>query len=315
MRKYLLCLMFFSLISSVLFAHEKTPVSLQVKVDGETTEICFKSPILRNGKSAIDIQIPSAWHIVSFHVSEIDNVEITDIRIETPSFDKPIVFERQTGIKSDLIINLSYNGQISTEILELKATSWYVKQASSFDTFIEFITLGFKHILIGADHLLFVLALFFLVSGRKLLWAITSFTLAHSLTLALSSFHVINLNTQVVEALIAFSILLLGVELLEGNKKNKGLIVMTFVFGLLHGLGFANVLFGIGMPKTQIPISLFAFNLGVEFGQIAFILSVFFLYKIITKFVEKRKVAVAAAMIIGSMGAFWFIDRTYSIFF
>lgn len=314
MRIYIFSFLFFSLLCSSLLAHEKTPISLQIIVEGQETQICFRSPVLRNGRPSMELTLPKSWRAKYNHKSEIENVEISDIKLETVDFSDPILFKRQDGVQSDLIINLNLNGQTSTEILKPETTSWKLRQASSLETFGEFINLGFVHILIGADHLLFVLALFFLVSGKRLFWAISSFTLAHSLTLALSSFKIINLNVQIVEVLIALSILLLGAELLKDKKDNKNLIAMTFVFGLLHGLGFANVLFDIGMPESQIPISLLAFNLGVEFGQIAFIFFIFLLYWVLSNIMSKRKVVIASSMVIGSLGAFWFIERTYLVF-
>lgn len=314
MRIYIFSFLFFSLLSSNVIAHEKTPISLQIIVEGQETQICFRSPVLRNGRPSMELTLPKSWLTKYNHKSEIENVEITDIRLQILDFNEPILFNRQDGVQSDLIINLNLNGQSSTEILKPETTSWQLHQATSLETFMEFMYLGFLHILIGADHLLFVLALFFLVSGRKLFWAISMFTIAHSLTLALSSFQIINLNVQIVEALIALSILLLGAELLKDKKDTRNLLAMTFVFGLLHGLGFANVLFDIGMPHSQIPISLLAFNLGVELGQIAFIFFIFLLYRVLSNIMSKRKVVIASSMVIGSLGAFWFIERTYSVF-
>lgn len=140
--------------------------------------------------------------------------------------------------------------------------------------------LGIEHILMGVDHLLFVLALLFLVQGRwRLLQTITAFTLAHSLTLALATFGAISLPPPPVEALIALSIAFVAAEILRASPASSAPAslaarapwLVAFVFGLLHGLGFAGALGEIGLPQAHIPLALLFFNLGVEAGQLLFV--------------------------------------------
>ncbi len=140
-----------------------------------------------------------------------------------------------------------------------------------------FVWHGIEHILGGYDHLLFVFALLLIVrSTRALVWTITAFTLAHSITLALATLGVVHVPGPPVEAAIAFSILLLASEIVRMRRGESSVTarwpwVIAFCFGLLHGFGFAGALSEIGLPRGDIPLALFAFNVGVELGQLAFI--------------------------------------------
>ena len=139
---------------------------------------------------------------------------------------------------------------------------------------------GIEHILFGFDHLLFVLALILIVrSGRVLLWTITAFTIAHSITLSLATLGVVHVPGPPVEATIALSILLLACEIVRLQRGQASLTaqwpwIVAFSFGLLHGFGFAGALTEIGLPQGDIPLALFVFNVGVEVGQLIFIAAV-----------------------------------------
>jgi hypothetical protein len=174
-----------------------------------------------------------------------------------------------------------------------------------------YLALGVEHILSGYDHLLFVLCLMFLVGKqmRNLLIAITSFTAGHSLTLGLAVFDVVRLPSPVVEPLIAFSIVLLAKEFLvqrfnsKPGRRNYGFIAMCM--GLLHGLGFASVLLAIGLPRENLVGALFLFNVGVEVGQVIFILAVMLVMYIAPSF-RTSQLSRIAAYSAGTIAAFWF---------
>ena len=140
--------------------------------------------------------------------------------------------------------------------------------------------LGVEHILLGIDHLLFVLALLILVQGtHKLIVTITAFTIAHSVTLAGASLGFLNVPGAPVEACIALSIVFVATEIVHGRNGQPGLTarrpwIVAFAFGLLHGFGFAGALHEIGLPQTDIPLALLFFNVGVEVGQLIFIAAV-----------------------------------------
>jgi hydrogenase/urease accessory protein HupE len=147
----------------------------------------------------------------------------------------------------------------------------------SFEVARTYTLLGIHHILSGIDHLLFVLSLMLLVgSTRRLIWTVTAFTLAHSITLALATLGVIHVPGPPVEALIALSIVFVAAEIIQARRGRAGLSkrypwIIAFGFGLLHGLGFAGALAAIGLPPRSIPTALLFFNVGVEIGQLVFI--------------------------------------------
>lgn len=138
---------------------------------------------------------------------------------------------------------------------------------------IQYLFLGYEHILPeGLDHILFVLGLFFLSSRFKsLLWQVTAFTVAHSVTLALSIFQVISISAAIVEPLIALSIVYVAVENLFTTELKLWRPLVVFGFGLIHGLGFAGVLTELGLPQRQFLSALVSFNIGVELGQLSVI--------------------------------------------
>ena len=178
-----------------------------------------------------------------------------------------------------------------------------------------YLVLGVKHILLGIDHLLFVLALLLLVPNtRMLIWTITSFTLAHSVTLAAATMGWVNIPQQPVEAVIALSILFVAMEIVHWKQGKPGITrrwpwLVAFTFGLLHGFGFAGALTEIGLPEHAIPLALLFFNLGVEAGQLAFIAAVFLLWALIRRISWPQWAWRIPVYAIGSLAAFWTIDR------
>jgi len=182
---------------------------------------------------------------------------------------------------------------------------------------------GFDHILLGFDHLLFVLALILIVHSRRtLFWTITAFTAAHSITLALATLRIIQVPSAPVEAAIALSIVLLAYETFrirrgEASATARWPWVVAFSFGLLHGFGFAGALTRLGLPQGEIPLALFAFNVGVELGQLAFIaavLTIVALARRVHVLDTIRKYSLTASTYgIGGLATFWFIERVAQI--
>jgi hydrogenase/urease accessory protein HupE len=187
-----------------------------------------------------------------------------------------------------------------------------------------YLVLGIEHILIGIDHLLFVLALLLIVRGIwQLVATVTAFTIAHSITLGAAALGWVAVPEDPVEAVIALSILFLAWELLRepGDRAQASLAfrfpwLVAFTFGLLHGFGFAGALFEVGLPDHAIPLALLFFNIGVEIGQLMFIAAVF----AVVWLVRRTRVTVpewwprATAYGIGSLAAFWVIERTLPAF-
>jgi len=188
-----------------------------------------------------------------------------------------------------------------------------------YKTITSFIELGFVHILPkGTDHILFILGLFlFSTAIRPLLWQVTMFTIAHTLTLGLAMNGVINLPANIVEPLIALSIAYVGAENIyanvshKANKANKGRLVLVFLFGLLHGLGFASALSEFRMPEDAFATALISFNIGVELGQLSIIAAAFMLvgYWFGNKPWYNKVISIPASLVISVIAFFWFIER------
>ena len=176
-----------------------------------------------------------------------------------------------------------------------------------------YISIGFEHIVPrGADHILFIIGIFLLSTRLKpLLWQVTMFTLAHTLTLALSMKGIISLPSSIVEPLIALSIAYVGIENIFAHSLHKSRLVLVFLFGLLHGLGFAGVLSDFGMPPNAFATALISFNVGVELGQLAVILVAYFAVGI--WFRDKpwyhQRITVPGSLIISVIGLYWTYDR------
>ncbi len=188
----------------------------------------------------------------------------------------------------------------------------------------DYLKLGVRHILEGYDHLLFLVCLMLIAgTGRRIFITITGFTIAHSITLALSALGVVRVPIPAVEAAIALSIVFLAVEIVRGDKSSltyRYPIAVSSSFGLLHGFGFAAVLGQTGLPQTEIPAALLFFNLGVEVGQILFVLGVVAAYQLLRLAARAlgrvdpsldalRPLQTPAAYAVGSLASFWMIQR------
>jgi len=176
--------------------------------------------------------------------------------------------------------------------------------------------LGVEHILTGFDHLLFVLALLFLVGfNRRLLYTITAFTLAHSVTLALASLGLLTLRSPPVEASIALSIVLVAAEALHGGRTfaRRWPALVAFLFGLVHGLGFAGALKEIGLPQQHLPVALLTFNVGVELGQLFVVTLAFGVCRALAATPRVASARAPALYVIGAIAAYWSIGRVVGL--
>ncbi len=186
-----------------------------------------------------------------------------------------------------------------------------------------YLALGVEHILLGIDHLLFVLALLLLVEGwRRLVTTITSFTVAHSITLAGASLGLVHIPQRPVEAVIALSIVFVAAEIVHHRQGRPSLArsrpwIVAFTFGLLHGLGFAGALSEIGLPEQSIPLALLFFNVGVEIGQLLFIVAMLALGALATRAFSSVRPAwpwqTVSAYGIGALAAFWTLERVVGL--
>lgn len=178
----------------------------------------------------------------------------------------------------------------------------------------EYIVLGFEHIVPkGLDHILFVLGIFFLSLRLKpILWQVTAFTVAHTITLGLTIYGFIALPSSIVEPLIAASIVYVGVENVLTKEIKPWRVAIVFAFGLLHGMGFAGVLTDIGLPESEFLTALLAFNVGVELGQLAVIGGAFLALGIFfrTKSWYRTGIVIPASAAISLVGLYWTLERT-----
>jgi hydrogenase/urease accessory protein HupE len=181
------------------------------------------------------------------------------------------------------------------------------------EVIISYMAVGFEHIVPkGSDHILFILGIFLLsIKMKPLLWQVTMFTVAHTITLGLSMNGVISLPPNIVEPLIALSIVYVGIENIFARSLHKSRLFLVFCFGLLHGLGFAGVLADFGMPDDDFATALISFNIGVELGQLAVISAAFFAVGLwfSAKLWYRRAIVIPGSAIISVIGLFWTFER------
>jgi len=195
----------------------------------------------------------------------------------------------------------------------MRAAVVHVGSAQSVGAVVtQFVAAGIHHIFIGPDHILFVIGLLLLGGGVvRLLKIVTSFTVAHSITLGLATFGILNPPAALIEPAIALSIACVGVQAFLGGKRRDPRLLLAFCFGLIHGFGFASVLREMVLPRAALGWSLFAFNVGVEMGQaciIAIVAPILATIRLQSQLVAARVVA-TGAIAVTFAGSFWFFQR------
>jgi hypothetical protein len=266
---------------------------------------------------------------------ELARTSTITIAADLPEGDAPVRFGwaalygdlvvRQAGGGEDAYTAFLSDGDLSEPLSRIE-----IRTEGAGAVFLRYIPVGFEHIVpLGIDHILFVLGLFFFsLHLRPILFQVTSFTLAHTITLALASLGIVTIPGSVVEPLIAASIVYVGVENIRGHTNVKARTALVFVFGLLHGLGFASVLGDFGITASHFAAALVGFNIGVEFGQLAVIFVALALILIavrLTSFsplpdeeapvrnvqVMYRAVSVVGSVVISLIGTYWTIERVF----
>jgi hydrogenase/urease accessory protein HupE len=231
---------------------------------------------------------------------------------------------RIAGLEStitDVLIRIHHNdGSVETHLVGPASPYATIGgRGSTGQRALAYLRLGVEHILLGVDHLLFVLGLLLLVRGPVMLFkTVTSFTVAHSITLAVATLGYASVPLPPLNAAIALSILFLGPEIIRFRKGQTSLTIrhpwmVAFAFGLLHGFGFATGLTTMGLPRADIPVALLLFNLGVEAGQLLFVLLMLLLERSfrILEIRWHRWVEALPAYTVGSLGAYWTIQRVW----
>jgi hypothetical protein len=210
------------------------------------------------------------------------------------------------------LMSVRLNGALHEAILDSRTpeATFTGAQATNLQTFWRFLRLGVEHIFTGYDHLAFLLGLLVATATiGSLVRIITSFTIAHSITLALATFNLVILPARLTESLIALSILYVALENLLDFRAMKRYYI-TFLFGLVHGFGFSNVLREMDLPKSSLALSLFSFNAGVEIGQITFVVLIFPLVQDLASSGWKR-LKPAVSIGVACLAVYWFVLRAF----
>lgn len=183
------------------------------------------------------------------------------------------------------------------------------------DVVLKYLELGFTHILpLGLDHVLFILCVFFLNANiKKIILQATMFTLAHSITLGLAAYGLIDPPANIIEPLIALSIVLLALENIFYDKVQPWRMIMVFLFGLVHGMGFAGALADLGLPRYAFFEALISFNVGVELGQLVIIA---FMYLVVAKLFSakpwyRQRIVIPACVLIALIASYWTVERIF----
>lgn len=304
-------------------AHDNRPAYLQIdEVGPGRYKLMWRLPIVSGQRMPVTLRLPNEIR----DVTPPSEQELSDAVIERRLIEGTLSGQRIEFVwletkRTDVLVRTQMLDGAKESVLVQPNEPWIdiAETASGRAVLVAYMVHGINHILSGADHLLFVLGLILIVrSLRMLLMTITGFTLAHSITLSLATLGAINVPGPPVEACIALSIMLLAKEILRFRMGESSFTAtypwaVAFIFGLLHGLGFASGLIEIGLPQGDVPLALFAFNCGVETGQLVFVAAVLCLARFAGIFqlskASEDYLRTAMTYGIGAASAFWFVER------
>ena len=307
-------------LPAVLMAHEMRPAALQIKeVSTDHFQVSWKVPARGNERLSLQPVLDGE------PIFQVDSARfLNGAYIENGEFDQPgglmgrtVVIEGLQSTFTDVLLRLENldGSSINVRLSPENPLYQFEAQASGWSLVSTYTHLGVQHILSGIDHLLFV-ACVVLIAGfcRRLVWAITGFSLAHSVTLGLAALDIIQLPVLVIEAVIALSIVFMAWEIARRNTNSltyRHPVLVSAGFGLLHGFGFAAVLAEIGLPKGESLLALLCFNVGVEIGQLLFIAALFLGFSLISKlrFLPFATLKQIVTYMIGGFAALWLIER------
>ena len=310
-------------VTEPLVADELRPALLEIReTTAETYQILWKSPAQDGIPLAIDPTLPSACATLDGNTLLGTDTEFTTrwtVYCSPGLAGLTVRFTGKAMLNADVLLRVErLDGSLQIERVSPLLPEVIIQSRPGFrSTAITYTSYGIEHILAGFDHLLFVLALILLIAnGRQVLFAVTAFTVAHSLTLAVATLGIFRPAQQPIEAVIALSILFLAVELAHKARGHDSLTqrwpwIVAFGFGLLHGFGFASALLAAGLPQQDIPVALLFFNLGVELGQVAFIgvvLAAIYLLRRTLLF-QQMWLQPVPVYAIGVVAAFWTTER------
>jgi len=315
--RLLLCIIIWLSVSLSAAAHEVRPAFLSLtETSLSEFTVTWKQPVLDGKRLKIKPTFPDGCEQTSPSTARkgatitersVLKCSLTEGEIELAGLERTL---------TDVFAEINYlSGETRTALVKPSNPRILLGgQASSAAK--HYLWIGVEHIIYGWDHLLFVIGLTLLVARRQILGVATAFTLAHSITLALAAFGLINIPIRPVEILIAASIVLLGVEIIRKQKGHKSLAterpyLISFTIGLIHGCGFASALSEIGLPKGTELLALLLFNIGVELGQFAMIGLTIAALIAIAKLGKKalRNTEVFLTYGLASIAMFWVIQR------
>ena len=306
-------------------AHESQPGAVEITELGNNRyEVIWKAPIYYNKPHPAHLKMPDSWQVVTPQTQRRDGNAIiftTIVSIEDGQLNGSILrFPGLDATITDVLIRTKLADGSTMVTIARPTKPWAELRGERpwHETAQEYLFLGFHHILLGIDHLLFVLGLLLIVNSRMMLFkTITSFTLAHSLTLGAATLGYAQVPLPPLNAAIALSILFLGPEIIRAKRGQTSVTIrypwlIAFGFGLLHGFGFASGLSTTGMPTAELPWALLWFNVGVELGQLLF---VFVMLGLVWSFRVLQVhwplwVRWLPGYTVGSLGAYWTIQRT-----
>lgn len=309
-------------------AHEVRPALIQIRETGPRGyDVVWKRPVVG------DMALRLVPHLSGGALEKPPTVEqaapgyvtrVWRVRDGPPLEAQVLEIEGLSQSVTDVIVRItSQDGRTFDHVLKPATPRLTIGMAPAAGVAAPaYLLLGVEHILIGIDHLLFVLGLLLLIGPNwRLVKAVTGFTVAHSLTLALAALGYLRFPSAAIEALVALSILFVALELMPSRRAAGGLAqrrpwLIAFTFGLLHGMAFAGVLADIGLPPGAAPEALLLFNVGVEIGQLVFIGAVLGLMAAGRRLLAARQAtlppwaALAPGYLIGTLAAYWLIERT-----
>ena len=312
-------------ISTTALAHEVRPALVQINQTAPGSyQVTWKQPVVG------DMAVRMVPHLSSGvldkpatteEISPAFRIRTWDVKAGAPLDGQTLTIEGLKETVTDVLVRITptQGTEINTVIHPSEAAYRIVLSGPAGMAVPAYLRLGIEHILTGFDHLMFVLGLLLLIgTSWRIVKAVTAFTVAHSITLALAALGIVKFPTAIIEALVALSIVFVASELLSSKdtltRRRPWLI--AFVFGLLHGLAFAGALSNIGLPPHAEPQALFLFNVGVEIGQLAFITTAVAVILILRSLRQRLSfntdtlARLAPAYVIGGFAAYWLIERT-----
>ena len=299
-------------------AHEVRPAFLKVtetnlETDRSEFEISFRQPQINGRFLGLSVSTNCDATELSASLTDGALTEVFALECEEESLQY-IEVDGLDRTLIDTLVNIKRLDGSINEIL-INGNEPRLDLTVATPTVPVYLIIGIEHLLLGFDHILFVIMLLYLVrSSWQILKVVTSFTIAHSLTLALSALELVQLSSAPVEAVIAGSIVLLAYENLQkkGSVSKTFPVLIAFGFGLLHGLGFAGAVAEIGLPEESQLIALLLFNIGIELGQLAIIAFVLLLLMVMRlKFI--RLLYEVPIYLTGGIASFWFLQRSWQI--